>query len=399
MQVSKRVGSLQASPIRKLSPYANAAKAKGLKVYHLNIGQPDILTPPNVIEAIKNIDFDVLEYGPSEGIHEYRDALPAYYAKHGINLAPQDILITTGGSEAISFAMLAICDYGDEVIVPEPYYTNYASFAHMAGVKIVPITSSLENGFALPSPAEFAKKITDKTKAILICNPSNPTGKVYPKEDIEELVGIVKKFDLFLVADEVYREFIYDGMAHTSVLKYEEIADRAIVVDSVSKRYSMCGARVGALISKNRELIAGILKMGQARLCPPTIEQIAAKAAIDTPDSYGEAVIAEYKKRRDVVCDALEQMDGVVCSRPSGAFYVVTKLPVDDAEKFAIFMLEEFQHNGETVMFAPAAGFYLTPGLGVDEIRIAYVLKTEDLTRAMELLEAGLKVYPGRTNK
>ena len=269
----------------------------------------------------------------------------------------------------------------------------------MAGVKPLPITSSLENGFALPSPAEIAKKITDETKAILICNPSNPTGKVYPQEDIEELVGIVKKFDLFLIADEVYREFIYDGMAHTSVLKYEEIADRAVVVDSVSKRYSMCGARVGALISKNRELIAGILKMGQARLCPPTIEQIAAKAAIDTPDSYGEAVIAEYKKRRDVVCDALEQMDGVVCSRPSGAFYVVTKLPVDDAEKFAIFMLEEFQQNGETVMFAPAAGFYLTPGLGVDEIRIAYVLKTEDLTRAMELLEAGLKVYPGRTNK
>lgn len=397
MNISKRLETLQASPIRKLTPYANAAKKRGRQVYHLNIGQPDILTPPNVIEAITNIQFPVLEYGPSEGLASYREALPSYYEKHGIHLSPQDILITTGGSEAINFALLAICDPGDEIIVPEPYYTNYSSFAHMAGVTIVPITSRIEEGFALPSPAEFAEKITARTKGILICNPSNPTGKVYPAEDIEALVAIVKTHNLYLLADEVYREFTYDSMQHTSILHYEEIADRAIIMDSVSKRYSMCGARVGALITKNQPLLQGILKMGQARLCPPTIEQLAAQAALETPDSYGEAVIAEYKNRRDVVCSALDTMEGVVYSKPSGAFYVVAKLPVDDAEKFAIFLLEEFEDQGETVMFAPAAGFYMTPGLGKQEIRIAYVLKPEALSRAMELLAAGLKAYRERT--
>ncbi len=392
MKFSNRVLCMQASPIRKLMPYANKAKAAGVKVYHLNIGQPDIKTPEVMMDAIRKVDMAVLPYGPSEGLPEYRNALPAYYAKYGINIEADDILVTTAGSEAIIFAMMSICDAGDEVIIPEPFYTNYNGFADMCGVKVVSVTSRVENGFALPSLAEIEAKITGRTKAIFICNPGNPTGAVYSREELQGLANLVKKHDLYLLGDEVYREFVYEG-EHSSVLDFPEISEHAIVVDSVSKRYSACGARIGCLISKNRELLKHMLKMAQARLCPPTIEQMAALAAIQTPDSYFVEVKEEYKKRRDLVFNAIKEMPGTSCQLPRGAFYLVTKLPVDDAEKFAIFMLDEFRLNNETVMVAPAEGFYATPGLGRDEIRIAYILNTTDLARSMEILKAGLAAY------
>ncbi|MCK5155480.1 MAG: pyridoxal phosphate-dependent aminotransferase [Spirochaetales bacterium] len=393
MQPSKRIQAIAASPIRKLSPYADFAKSQGKKVYHLNIGQPDIKTPENVIKAIQNFDHEVLAYGPSEGLHAYRNALPSYYKRYNIDIVPEDILVTTAGSEAILFTLLAVCDPGDEIIVPEPFYTNYGSFASMAGVTIVPLTTRIEDNFKLPAPADFEKKITEKTRAILICSPSNPTGGVYPRESIEKLVNVVKNNDIFLIADEVYREFIFDGITPLSILDFQEITDRAIVVDSVSKRFSMCGARIGSIISRNHELLGQILKLGQARLCPPTIAQIAAKAAIDTPDSYGKAVIVEYQKRRDVAYESLSSIPGVVTCKPHGAFYMIAKLPVDDAEKFAIFMLRDFSLDNETVMITPAAGFYRTPGLGIDEIRLAFVLNEKDLRRSAELLREGLKAY------
>jgi aspartate aminotransferase len=393
MQPSQRIQNIAASPIRKLSPYANSAKAQGKKVFHLNIGQPDIKTPENVIKAIQNFDDEVLAYGPSEGLHPYRDALPAYYKRYGIEIVPEDILVTTAGSEAILFTLLATCNPGDEIIVPEPFYTNYGGFAAMAGVTIVPLTTRIEDNFELPSPAEFEAKISEKTRAIMICSPSNPTGGVYPRESIEQLVELANKNDIFLIADEVYREFVFDGITPLSILDFPEISDLAIVVDSVSKRYSMCGARIGSIICRNHALIEQILKLGQIRLCPPTIAQIAAKAAIETPESYGIAVIAEYQKRRDVAYEALSSIPGVVTCKPHGAFYMIAKLPVDDAEKFAIFMLKDFSLDNETVMITPAAGFYRTPGMGVDEIRLAFVLNVTDLKRSAEILRAGLAAY------
>ena len=393
MSISKRLETMAASPIRKLRPYATTAKEKGLHVYHLNIGQPDIKTPESVFQAVKNLDFDVLAYGPSEGLDEYRSRLPEYYNKQGLDVERDDILVTTAGSEAVYFAMFAACDPGDEIIIPEPYYTNYNGFAKMADVKIVPITCSIDDGFALPDAGDFEQAITDRTRAIMICNPNNPTGAVYSRTSIIDLLAIAEKHNLYLIADEVYREFVYDGPAHTSVLAFPEHSERTIVVDSISKRYSACGARIGALISKNRELTGGILKIAQARLCPPTIEQIAAAAAIDTSDDYFADVRAEYMKRRDIVFNALSEIPGVVCKKPEGAFYIVTSLPVENAEEFAIFLLNDFSLDGETVMVAPAEGFYGTPGLGRNQIRIAYVLKEEDLLKAMKVFRAGLKEF------
>ena len=317
IRLSDRVLRTPASPIRKLMPYAVDAKKRGIKVYHLNIGQPDIKTPKEMWDAIHNYDTDILAYGPSDGLVEYKEALPRYYARHGINITPEDIIVTTAGSEAIIFAMIAICDYGDEVIIPEPFYTNYNGFASMAGVKIVPVTAKAEEGFALPPIKEFESKITDKTRAIIICNPGNPTGAVYTKTEIEGLVKLAQKYNLFLMADEVYREFVYDGFTHTSVMHFPEIADRAIIVDSISKRYSACGARIGCVISKNKMLMENILKLGQARLCPPTLEQVAALAAIDLPTSYFDEILEEYQKRRDIVYEALMEIPGIICQKPN----------------------------------------------------------------------------------
>jgi aspartate aminotransferase len=396
MHISQRIEEFEASPIRRLRPYADHAISQGRKVYHLNIGQPDIKTPPALIEAVKNIDFTVLEYGPSDGLSEYRKALPQYYARHGISLQPEDIMVTTGGSEAILFTFMTLCDPGDEIIIPEPFYTNFGGFARMAGVTLVPVTAQLEDDFQLPSIDAFARKITSRTKAVMICNPGNPTGHVYTRDDMEALTALVVEHDLFFIADEVYREFVYDGLEHTSILSFPEIAERAVMVDSISKRYSACGARIGFMVSRNHEILAAALKLGQSRLCPPHIEQIAAMAAISTPQEYTDEVLAEYQKRRDTVSRALSEIPGVVFSHPHGAFYIVARLPVDSAEAFAIYLLNEFDLDGETVMFAPASGFYATRGLGLDEIRIAYVLNVEDLTRAMEILKAGLAAYTAR---
>ncbi|RMH73095.1 MAG: pyridoxal phosphate-dependent aminotransferase [Gemmatimonadetes bacterium] len=393
MRLSERVLNMPASPIRKLMPYANAAKAQGRHVYHLNIGQPDIKTPEGMLNALKNLDMSVIAYGPSEGLAEYREALPDYYARHNIHIQPEDILVTTAGSEAIIFTMMAIADPGDEIIIPEPFYTNYNGFADMGSIRIVPLTTKAEEAFALPPREVIESKITNRTRAIMVCNPGNPTGAVYTRKEVEMLVDLAKQYNLFLVADEVYREFVYDGYKHTSVLEYPEIGDRAIMVDSVSKRYSACGARIGCIISKNQQLIQNILKMGQARLCPPTIEQIAAKAALDTPNSYFEEVLQEYQTRRNLVYEALRDIPGVICEKPRGAFYVIAKLPVENAEDFAIYLLEHVHVNNETVMIAPAAGFYATPGVGQDEVRIAYVLNTKDLANAMSILKIGLEQY------
>jgi aspartate aminotransferase len=365
-------------------------------VYHLNIGQPDIKTPATMIDAIHNIDLDILAYGPSDGLEEYRQALPAYYKKHGVDIGPEHIIVTTGGSEAIHFAFLSICDPGDEIIIPEPFYTNFGGFAAIDGVKLVPVTARLEDGFELPPIGEFASKITDKTRAVMICNPGNPTGHVYSRDDLEALADLAIEHDLFFIVDEVYREFVYDGAEHTSVLSIGKLGDKAIMLDSISKRYSACGARIGFLITRNMDVLASALKFGQSRLCPPHIEQVAAMAALDTPDAYMEEVLAEYQKRRDIVSDALEQMPGVLYSHPRGAFYIIARLPVEDAEDFAKFLLSDFAIDDETVMFAPAEGFYATPGLGKNEIRIAYVLNEHDLRKAMAILAAGLGAYRKR---
>lgn len=393
MLISQRLKNMPASPIRKLAPYAVEAKKKGLVVYHLNIGQPDIKTPKTVLDAVRNIDFDVLAYGPSEGLDEYRSKLPEYYRGRGLPVEKEDLLVTTAGSEAVLFSLFAVCDAGDEIIIPEPYYTNYNGFAAQAGITIAPVTCSIDDGFALPDSKDFEAKITPRTRAIMICSPNNPTGAVYSRKALSGLADLCRKYNLFLIADEVYREFIYEGGGHTSILEFPEIADRAIVVDSISKRYSACGARIGAVVCKNREVTAGILKLAHARLCPPTIEQIAAAAAVETPAAYFEEVRAEYEKRRNVVCDALSEIPGVVCRKPAGAFYIVASLPIQDAEEFAVFMLKDFSQKGKTVMVAPAEGFYGTPGLGRNQVRIAYVLKKEDLTQAMKILKAGLEAY------
>ncbi len=396
--LSEKAILMPASPIRKLVPYSEKAKTQGITVYHLNIGQPDIETPEAALNAVKNLDRKVIEYSHSAGFESYRNALSAYYVKNGIRVSPEDIIITTGGSEALIFGFMTTCNPGDEVIIPEPFYANYNGFAVTAGINVVPVTATIESGFALPPITEIEKKITSKTKGIVICNPGNPTGYLYSKEELEQLRDLVKKHDLFLFADEVYREFCYDGAVPFSVMNLEGIENNVIMIDSVSKRYSMCGARIGALISKNKEVMAAALKFGQARLSPPTIDQIAAEAALNTPQSYFDNVVHEYVQRRNIMIQGLNSIPGVFCPNPSGAFYCVAKFPVDDAEKFCQWLLEDFSYEGQTVMMAPANGFYATKGAGLQEARIAYVLNQEDLKNAVICLEKALEVYPGRTN-
>jgi len=396
--LSEKAILMPASPIRKLVPYSEKAKTQGITVYHLNIGQPDIETPEVALNAVKNLDRKVIEYSHSAGFESYRNALSAYYVKNGIRVSPEDIIITTGGSEALIFGFMTTCNPGDEVIIPEPFYANYNGFAVTAGINVVPVTATIESGFALPPITEIEKKITSKTKGIVICNPGNPTGYLYSKEELEQLRDLVKKHDLFLFADEVYREFCYDGAVPFSVMNLEGIENNVIMIDSVSKRYSMCGARIGALISKNKEVMAAALKFGQARLSPPTIDQIAAEAALKTPQSYFDNVVHEYVQRRNIMIQGLNSIPGVFCPNPSGAFYCVAKFPVDDAEKFCQWLLEDFSYEGQTVMMAPANGFYATKGAGLQEARIAYVLNQEDLKKAVICLEKALEVYPGRTN-
>ncbi len=395
--ISQKGSNMPASPIRKLVPFAEEAYKKGKTVYHLNIGQPDINTPETAITAIRVADLTILEYSHSAGLQSYRDKLAKYYQNSGIPVESSDIIITTGGPEALVFGFMTTCDPGDEVIIPEPFYANYNGFAVMAGLNVVPVTAKIEDGFALPPIEEIEKRITPKTKAIVICNPGNPTGYLYSREELERLRDIVKEHNLFLFADEVYREFCYDGATPFSVMNLKGIEDNVIMIDSVSKRYSMCGARIGALISKNKEVMTAALKFAQARLSPPTIEQIAAEAALDTPQSYFDDVVAEYVERRNIMVEGLNKIPGVFCPKPSGAFYCVAKFPVDSAEKFCQWLLEDFDYNGATVMMAPASGFYSTPGAGVQEARIAYVLKKESLSAAVKCLEEALKVYPGRT--
>jgi aspartate aminotransferase len=398
-ELAKRSKLMPPSPIRKLVPYAEAAKKRGIHVYHINIGQPDIHSPQVFLDAFRHHDLQVIPYGHSAGLWEYRDELVKYYARFDITLSSDEIIVTTGGSEAIIFAMMATMDPGEEVIIPEPFYTNYNGFAIEAGVKIVPVTSRVENGFKLPPVEEIEKKISSRTRAIMICTPNNPTGYVYTPEEMETLRQLVLKHDLYFFSDEVYREFIYDGAVYTSVMHLEGIRDRAVLLDSISKRYSVCGARVGCLASHNKAILDAGLRLGQARLCPPTVEQLAAKAAVDTPQSYFDEVIQEYRNRRDVVFEKLEKIPGVVALKPQGAFYTIVKLPVDDADRFSQWLLEEYHLNNETVMLAPANGFYATPGKGKDEVRIAFVLNVEDMRRSMEILAEALKVYPGRIKK
>ena len=392
-KISHKAIQMPESPIRKLVPFAEGAKKRGVNVFHLNIGQPDIKTPECVMEAIKNIDRKVIEYSHSAGYESYRTKLAGYYQNIGLDVNSEDILVTTGGSEALIFAMQVCLNPDDEVIIPEPFYANYNGFATSTSIKVTPITSRIEDNFALPPMEEFEKLITDKTKAIVICNPANPTGYVYSKEELKILRDLVLKYDLFLFADEVYREFCYDGNSPFSVLSLEGIEQNVVMIDSVSKRYSMCGARVGAIVSKNKEMISNALKFGQARLSPPTLGQIAGEAALETPQSYFDEVQEEYQKRRDIVVARLNNIEGVICPKPKGAFYAIAQLPIDNAEKFCQWLLEEFSHNGSTVMFAPAAGFYSTKGMGEKEIRIAYVLNEKDLNLAMDCLEIALKQY------
>ena len=392
-KVSVKGQQMPESPIRKLVPYAEIAKKKGHKVYHLNIGQPDIKTPEVALQAVKNADITVLEYSHSAGFESYRTKLSQYYKNHGLPIDTQDIIITTGGSEALLFAMGSTMDTDDEIIIPEPFYANYNWFSTASGVKVVPVISGIETGFALPPIEAFEKLITSKTKAILICNPGNPTGYLYSKEEILKLAEIVKKHDLFLIADEVYREFIYDGDKHFSVMNVPGLEENAIMIDSVSKRYSMCGARIGCIVSKNKEVMATAMKFAQARLSPPTYAQIASEAALETPQSYFDDVISEYKDRRDTLIAELNKIEGVTVATPKGAFYCIAKLPIDNADKFAQWLLESYDLNGETVMVAPAAGFYSTPNVGLDEVRIAYVLKKDDLIKSVQILKEAITVY------
>lgn len=392
-KISKKGQQMPESPIRKLVPYSEIAKKRGTKVYHLNIGQPDIKTPEIAMNSIKNLDINVLEYSHSAGFESYRRKLADYYQKHNLPINIEDIIITTGGSEALLFAMGSTMDTDDEIIIPEPFYANYNGFSTASGVKVVPVISTIDEGFALPPIADFEKLITSKTKAILICNPGNPTGYLYSKEEIFQLAELVKKHDLFLIADEVYREFIYDGDEHFSVMNVPGIEQHAIMIDSVSKRYSMCGARIGCIVSKNKEVMGAAMKFAQARLSPPTFAQIASEAALETPQSYFDEVITEYKDRRDTLIAELNQIEGVKVATPKGAFYCIAKLPVKNADDFAQWLLESYDFNGETVMVAPAAGFYSTPNVGLDEVRIAYVLKKEDLIKSVRILKEALKVY------
>ena len=391
--ISNKGIAMPQSPIRKLVPYAEDAKKRGTKVFHLNIGQPDIKTPKVALDAIKNNDIEVLAYSRSEGSEEYRTKIAAYYAKNDIHVSATDIIVTTGGSEALLFTFGSIMDAGDEVIIPEPFYANYNGFSTASGVKVVPVISKMEDNFALPPIEEFEKLISPKTKAILICNPGNPTGYLYSKEEIQKLAAIVKKHDLFLIADEVYREFAYDGLTHYSVMQEAGLEENAIVIDSVSKRYSMCGARIGCIVSKNKDFMATALKFAQARLSPPTYAQIASEAALETPQSYFDDVIEEYVERRNTLVSELQKIDGVRVANPKGAFYCIAELPVESADDFAQWLLEKFDLNGKTIMVAPAAGFYSTPGIGLNQVRIAYVLNKEDLITAVTILKEALKVY------
>jgi aspartate aminotransferase len=397
-KVSNKGNAMPSSPIRKLVPFAEAAKKIGRKIYHLNIGQPDIETPEVMLNAIKNADIKVLEYSHSAGIESYRKKLAGYYASFDIKIDANDIIITTGGSEAIAIAMMTCFNEGDEIIIPEPFYANYNGFSCAADVKVVPVKSTIETGFALPPISEFEKLITPKTKGIMICNPGNPTGYLYSRDELELLKQLVLKYDLFLLSDEVYREFCYDGKEYVSVMHLQGIDNNVILLDSISKRYSACGARIGALISKNKEVMASAMKFAQARLSPPTFGQIGAEAALNTPKEYFIKVQKEYVERRDFVIDALNKMDGVFCPKPSGAFYCIARLPIDNSDKFCQWLLESFEFEGQTVMLAPATGFYSTPGAGTNEVRIAYVLNKTDLKNAMICLEKALKVYPGRSN-
>ena len=393
--ISNKGFSMPESPIRKLVPYAEKAKKKGAKVIHLNIGQPDIKTPQIALDAVKNNTISVLEYSRTEGSEVYREKLAEYYAKNDIHVTAQDIIVTTGGSEALSFTMGSIADTNDEIIIPEPFYANYNGFATAMGIKVVPVVSQIDDNFALPPIEEFEKLITSKTRAILICNPGNPTGYLYSKDEIQKLAAIVKKHNLFLVADEVYREFTYDGKEHYSILQESGLDEHAIIVDTVSKRYSMCGARIGCLVSRNNEIIKTALKFAQARLSPPTYAQIASEAALDTPQSYFDDVKEEYVERRNILIEELEKIDGVKVGQPQGAFYCIAELPIENSDDFAQWLLEEFRVNGETVMVAPAAGFYASEGLGLNQIRIAYVLDKDSLKRAVNILSEALKTYKG----
>ncbi len=396
LTISQRGNAMPSSPIRKLVPFAETAKKKGTKVYHLNIGQPDIETPPQILDAVRHADFKVLEYSHSAGNESYRRKLVDYYKKVGIEVDHNQIIITTGGSEAIIFGFMACLDPGDEVIIPEPFYANYNGFAVEAEVVVKPITSSIETGFALPAISEFEKMITPRTKAIVICNPNNPTGYLYSQEEMDTLKQIVIKHNLFLFSDEAYREFAYDG-TQISAMQLAGAEMNVILMDTISKRYSACGGRIGAFVTKNKQVLDAAMKFAQARLSPPSFAQILGEAAVDLPDNYFDATRAEYQKRRDVLVKRLNAMDGVFCPNPGGAFYAMAQLPIDDSDKFCQWLLESFSHNNATVMLAPATGFYGTKGLGLNEVRLAYVLNVDDLNGAMDCLEAALKEYPGRT--
>jgi aspartate aminotransferase len=394
LSISKRGHEMPSSPIRKLVPFAEAAKKKGIKVFHLNIGQPDIETPKVCLDAVRNADFKVLEYSHSGGNESYRKKLVAYYAKNNIDVNYHEIIITTGGSEAILFGFMACMDAGDEVIVPEPFYANYNGFAIQADVTVVPIQSSIESGFALPPIEDFEKAITPKTKAIVVCNPNNPTGYLYSAAEMETLKEIVIKHNLFLFADEAYREFCYEG-THTSAMQLKGAENNVILMDTISKRYSACGGRIGAFVTKNKEVHDAAMKFAQARLSPPYYAQILGEAAVDLPDDYFDTTKAEYKLRRDTIVKRLNAIEGVFCPNPGGAFYAMARLPIDDSDKFCQWLLESFSHNGATLMLAPATGFYSTPGLGKNEVRLAYVLSVDAINQAMDCLEAALKEYPG----
>jgi len=395
LQISHRGQEMPASPIRKLVPFAEAAKKKGTKVYHLNIGQPDVETPKLCLDAVKNANFKVLEYSHSAGNESYRKKLVGYYAHNNIDITPTEIIVTTGGSEAILFGFMACLDSGDEVIIPEPFYANYNGFAIQADVVVKPISSSIENGFALPAIADFEKAITPKTKAIMVCSPNNPTGYLYSAAEMETLKEIALKHNLYLFADEAYREFCYEG-THTSAMHLKGAEQHVVLMDTISKRYSACGGRIGALITKNKSVLDAAMKFAQARLSPPAYAQILGEAAIDLPENYFDDTRAEYKLRRDTIVKRLNEMPGVFCPNPGGAFYAMARLPIDDSDKFCQWLLEDFTHEGQTIMLAPATGFYSTPGLGKNEVRLAYVLNIDDINKAMDCLELALKAYPGK---
>ncbi len=394
--LSERAAEMQASPIRRLVPLADAAKKRGVKVFHLNIGQPDIATPPEIMNAVHHFEEKVLAYGPSQGLLPLREEIVKYFAHHGITITPDEVVVTTGGSEAIMFALMAIGDSGDEVLIPEPFYTNYNGFATMSLMKLVPVPTHVENGFVIPELAEFENRITSRTRAIMYCSPNNPTGAILSPKHIEMIVQLAIEKNLWILADEVYREFTYDGGRHTSILSYPQVADRSIMLDSISKRFSACGARVGCMVSKSKRLMDAALKFGQARLCPPTIEQMGAIAGYQTIEKFLDSMIAEYQHRRDIVCEELAHIPGAVFTKPAGAFYIMPKLPIDDADKFAQWLLTDFSLDGATVMVAPGDGFYASPAKGKQEVRIAYVLKENDLRQAMKTLVKAVEAYNKR---